>query len=179
MPALPELLDAAGEIRHVEISRQLIAKAARTADGHVGITGEVTIELYRVPHDGQQHRSAAELHGVRIHRVYENSDIIRDNYLFEKAEQEYLHTLFEIYKGDIPVLTELRQKLPRLHDRSGDELREKRDIKRKLYRASLRLDLPAVDVDNIAERLEGVERNADRQQQLQRSRLRKAEKLTE
>ena len=163
MPALPELLDAAGEIRHVEISRQLIAKAARTADGHVGITGEVAIELYRVTHDGQQHRSAAELHGVRIHRVYENSDIIRDNYLFEKAEQEYLHTLFEIYKGDVPVLTELRQKLPRLHDRSGDELREKRDIKRKLYRASLRLDLPAVDVDNIAERLEGVERNADRQ----------------
>ena len=106
--------------------RQLIAKAARTADGHVGITGEVAIELYRVPHDGQQHRSAAELHGVRIHRVYENGDVIRDNDLFEKAEQKYLHARFEVCKGDVPVLTKLRRNSPRFHYRSGDELRKTR-----------------------------------------------------
>ena len=96
MPALPELLDAAGKVRHIEIPRQLIAKAARAADSHVGITGEVAVELQRVSHNGQQHCPPAELRGVRIHRVYENGDVIRDNELFKKAEQEYLRARFEV-----------------------------------------------------------------------------------
>ena len=54
------------------------------------------------------------------------------------------------------------------HDRAGDELREHRDVGRELHRALLRVPAVAVDVDDVADVVEGEERDADRQRQLHR-----------
>ena len=58
MPAVPELLDGRGKIGRAEIFRYVKAQKLHTADGDVGIPGEIRIELHRVQYAGQEHRKA-------------------------------------------------------------------------------------------------------------------------
>src|SRR3546814_5141197 len=48
VPTPPEIGDADSLIRRMEIQRQLDAEYPRGADGHVGIAGEIKIELERI-----------------------------------------------------------------------------------------------------------------------------------
>src|SRR5271157_906159 len=45
MPASPELLDIQRSVRGVEIDGQLYVEHQRRTQGHIGITGEIVIEL--------------------------------------------------------------------------------------------------------------------------------------
>ena len=45
VPAAPEVDDAGGLVRRVEIDRQRHAENARQSDGHVGIAGKVKVDL--------------------------------------------------------------------------------------------------------------------------------------
>ncbi len=49
-------------------------------------------------------------------------------------------------------------------DRAGDELREQQQVQRGVHRTLLRDRVAAVDVDDVRDRVEGVERDPDRQQ---------------
>ena len=48
-------------------------------------------------------------------------------------------------------------------DRSGDQLRKHRDVDRDFEQAAVRLHLAAIHIDEIRDRMEGEERNAERQ----------------
>jgi hypothetical protein len=48
-------------------------------------------------------------------------------------------------------------------DRAGDQLRKQRDIGCQADQVFLRFDLPAVDINRIAEDLKGIEADTDRQ----------------
>src|SRR5206468_1391997 len=60
----------------------------------------------------------------------------------------------------------LRQKITRAHDRPGNEVREERQEERKVEQAPVGR-LPPVHLDRIAEGLERVERDPDRQQDIE------------
>src|SRR5262245_41350130 len=47
MPAAPEILGAGGEVREVEVQRNLEAEAFGDASGHVGVAGEIAVDLER------------------------------------------------------------------------------------------------------------------------------------
>ncbi len=65
-------------------------------------------------------------------------------------------------------------------DRTGDELREKRDKQGKEPQVPFWLDLAAIDVDRVPDRLERIERDADRQQYLKSGpAVRDADELTQ
>ena len=49
-------------------------------------------------------------------------------------------------------------------DRAGDQLRKEQQVQRGVHRALLRDRVAAVDVDDVRDRVEGEERDADRQQ---------------
>jgi hypothetical protein len=67
-------------------------------------------------------------------------------------------------------LEKLRHEIFTPLDRTCDELREKRDEERVDAEVLLRRDLPAVYVDHVGEALEGVKRDADGQDDVQRGR---------
>ena len=58
-----------------------------------------------------------------------------------------------------------------LHDRTGDQLREKRYVQKQLPEIRLRRGVAAVDVDHIGENLEGVKGDANRQGDLRDGQL--------
>src|SRR5260370_32710568 len=53
VPASPEVPWVGGEIGGVEVLRQAVAEEKRGADGDVAVTREITIDLRRIPIDGQ------------------------------------------------------------------------------------------------------------------------------
>ena len=75
--------------------------------------------------------------------------------------------LVELLEVEPPRRGDLRQQRGRPHDRAGDQVREERDERRELHEVARRRDLAAIDVDDVAHRLERVERDADRQRDLQ------------
>ncbi len=53
-------------------------------------------------------------------------------------------------------------------DRPGDQLRKEQQVQRRVDRALLRRRLAPVDVDDVGDRVERVEGDADRQQHVRR-----------
>lgn len=69
-----------------------------------------------------------------------------------------------LLQRDVALGKDLRQQALGALDGPGDELREIRDEQGDVEEVLLRGHPPAVDVDGVAHRLEGVERDTDRQQ---------------
>ena len=53
VPAAPELLDGVGDVRPAEVLRKAEAEHAPEADRHVGVAGEIEIDLQRVADDAE------------------------------------------------------------------------------------------------------------------------------
>jgi len=70
------------------------------------------------------------------------------------------------YTSNLGVM-ELRQQVARPLDRARDELREERHEGEEGHDVAGRPQLPAVDIEGVAERLESVEADADREDDLQ------------
>ena len=175
MPALPELIDVGGEEGDIEVSRQIVAEAAGAAHRHVRIAGEVAVELDKIGVGAQHQRARAVGRGGLVHRVDEGSDVVGDDDLLEKAEEHDLQAGLEVFEGDVPLLPQLGEKVPGLDDGARHKLREEGNIEGQAEEAPLRLELPAVHVDGVAQRLEGIEADAHRQDDLQGARPGKAE----
>ena len=62
---------------------------------------------------------------------------------------------------------DLRQKRLRPHDRPRDQMRKKRHEHGELNQVFGRLDLAAINVDDVTHRLKRVKRDADRQNELE------------
>lgn len=54
VPSAPELGNVAAEIRHVEVAHQPDAEQLRSADGDVGISGEIAVNLESEQNGGQE-----------------------------------------------------------------------------------------------------------------------------
>ena len=78
-------------------------------------------------------------------------------YMIDSGTNKKLHIPFQ-HLCNVPVA----------HDRSGDQLREHRDIRSETDIRLLRIGIVPVKVDRIRHRLECIETDADRQTQMQR-----------
>ena len=168
MPALPELADVLGEVGEVEVARQVIAEDAGAADGHVRVAGEVAVDLDGIGVGHQQQGPGAVGVGRGVHGVDEDAEVVGQHDLLEQAEGEVLHAEGESLRRDGPLLVELGDEIPGLDDGSGHELREEGDVQRGPHEIALGRYLAAGDVDGVAERLEGIEGDADGQEDAQR-----------
>ncbi len=102
-----------------------------------------------------------------MHRVDEDRQAVGDHHLAEEAEGEELEAAAD--RGNRPrpfFRLELRHEIDRADDRPGHQLREKRHEEQEIREVPAGPQLAAVDVDGVAHRLEGVERDAHRQQQV-------------
>ena len=83
MPALPELVDIGGEEGDVEVSRQVVAEAARTAHRNIRVAGEIAVELDKVGVGCQHQRCRAVGRRGAVHGVDEGGDVVGNDDLFK------------------------------------------------------------------------------------------------
>ena len=111
---------------------------------------------------------------MREDRVRRAGDDVRDQHFLGEPDDEAADAVREVVeRHDAP--RELIGDVAVADDRAGDQLREEQQVERRVDRALLRRRVAAVDVDDVRDRVEGEERDADRQQHARHDeRLRRA-----
>ena len=172
MPASPEVGDGACPKRRDEVHRQLEAEHARGAAGHVGIAGEVAVDLEGVAQGGEPEGRAVETGRIREDQVHAaDRDEIREQVLLSQAPEEEPGAALESVEAKHRQRLELRYELRRPHDGARHELREEGDEREVAQRVPDGLLDSPVDVERVAHRLERVEGHADGKQDVERGQV--------
>ena len=123
----------------LKFMRQLVAEQVGRAEGHVGVAGEVAVDLHGVGDDGHPARpTVRERSRVGEDRVGELGHAVGDGQLLEQAHEEELHP--ELDARPVPALAaaDLRQEVAGADDRPGDQVREEQDEQQEVGRGSAR-----------------------------------------
>ena len=164
VPSPPEILRIGGLVWRIEILGQVEAHQHRYADGYVGIAREVGIDLERVAEYGAEILEARKQHGIVEHPVDEvHCDVVAQYYLFYQAVKNPEHRDAELFPAEEPRPVHLRDEFAGTDDRPGHELGEETDEESEIQDVVNRLQLSLIDVDGVADDLEGKERDAHRQ----------------
>ena len=163
MPTTPEVLNRHGGIGPIEVLREPEAEQQGKPDRHVGVAGEVGIDLDCVAIDPEQDIPGRVL-PRRSKSVSDDcpADEVRDHDLLDEAscDQQCRSACFDSVRCS--TRPELRKELRGPNDRPGDKLGKEREVHGEIEQRR-RSCLLAMDIDDIADRLEGEERDTDRQ----------------
>ena len=163
MPAAPELGNVAAEVRIAEVAHQTYAEQLGGADGDVGIAGEVAVDLDG-EEDGGQGQGAAAVVGVILeHRVDEQGTAVGHGNFLEQSPQYLAQAVHRRVIVEAAGVRELREQVGGPLDGSGHQLREETHEGEKPDDVAGGLKFSAIHVDAVAQRLEGVETDAHRQ----------------
>ena len=147
----------------LKFSRKVEAEKPTQPDRHVGIAGEVEVDLQRVAQHAQPCMTAAEF-GDRQgkDRVGDGSDAVRDDDLLAEPEAKPVGPVEQGYFVDAAI-AKFRSDLPVADDRAGDKLREQRVVDSEFSIACRGRDVPLVNVHQVGNGLEREEGNPYRQ----------------
>ena len=171
VPAAPEILRPARQVRVVEVDHQLEAEPSRRAARDVAVGREVRVDLDREGEDARPQ----DLEGRRLERedlVGDQADVVGNHQLLEEAPRHQPQTRARGVGREVPRAFHLRQQRRGPFDRAGHQLREEGDVGRHVQQAGAGAQRAAIDVDGVAQRLEREKRDADRQHHLQHVRRR-------
>jgi len=167
VPTPPELGNVAGEVGELEVGHQLEAEELGGADGDVGVSGEVAVDLEGEKDGTEDEGRAGKRFGVvETHVDVRRTGVGHDD-LLEHAPEDEAHAVapLRIVKGS--GRGDLREQVGGPFDGARDQLREEGDKSPKGDRVAGGLEVAPIDVNGVGEGLEGVEGNADGQDDLQ------------
>ena len=178
MPAPPEIGCRIGTIRVVEVLAIVQAAHQPHADCHIGIGGEIQVNLKHIEHGSEEHRPARSarkrLCGKR--RVRERTAVVCENRFLSKSQREAGNACGNIGKAD-PAVQKLRLDVAVTNNGTRYTLMEQRGVKQERKIIFLRLDLAAVNIRNIGKQLKGVKRDSDREQDIRQNRVKTENRL--
>ena len=166
VPAPPIVGQGCGEQRTAEILHHVDAEHARDAARDVDAAGKVAIELDAVEENARRD------HGPAVWAVFQDDIVDQDrgavcnDELFEIAPERELEARLKIRPAEIALGRQLRGELAIAADRPLNHLRKKRDEKCVFQHVFLTFLLAAVDVDDIAHRLENEKRQPERHEEI-------------
>ena len=163
VPVPPELARVGHRVGEAEVDVQLDAEQLREAPRHVGVAGEVAVDLQREGVGRDQHVAARGRKGRREHRVDHRRQVVGDDDLLEEAGGDQPGAGRQVLAPDRARRRELRHQRRRPQDRARHEVREVGDEERVVDEAADRRHVAAVHVDDVGHRHERVERDAERQ----------------
>ena len=167
MPALPEVAAGVGFVGRVEVLGQSEAHEQGHTNGNVGVAREVGVDLEAVAVEGHQVLKTRETSGVLKHAVDEvHRQVVRQEHLLQESIQDPKCGDAKLLFSQVVLLVELGNEVRRAHNGPGHQLGKEAHVEPKIQDVLDRLDVPAVHVHRIADGLERVERDADRQQDL-------------
>ena len=169
MPPPPELCHGGGGIGIVEVFREVKAQHLPHANGHVGIAGEVEVDLKTEGRDAQPAADGRQRPGGlrRQLRVPQCTDAVGQQHFFPKAHGEPPCPGGERRRRVRPV-DQLRRHVLIADDRPRHQLREHGHIGAEGHHVPLGGSVLPVDVYGVAHGLKGEKGNADGQGQAQR-----------
>ena len=165
MPAAPEILDARGDVRPAEVLGKTESEHASETDRHVGVAGKVEVDLQRIADKAKPRvpdRELCERH--RENPIGRPGDDVRDQHLLGKTDDKPPDPVRQVVDRD-PSAGELIGDVAVADDRAGDQLRKQQQIQRGVDGTLLRRCIPAVDVHDVRDGVEGEKRDADGQQE--------------
>ena len=165
MPPPPEFLDGLGKIGGIEVLRQMNAQHFRPADGHIGVSRKVAIDLQGIHRRGKHQEDTGIALVIFIDRIDQHRRPICNAELQEEAPGHGEKAPAQSVKIRLLGLFILRQQLVPPADGSGKELGKEGDKQGKPQEALLWPVLSFVDIDQVSRRLEGEEGDARRLQQ--------------
>lgn len=163
VPAAPEFGDVAREIGVVEIAHEAEPEQPRDADGDVRVAREIAVDLEREGHGADDEGSSRKVFVVVEDAVGEDGAVVRHDDLLEESPQRLPQSVYGLRRVERPRPQELRQQVRGPFDGAGHQLREEGDEGEESDDVACRGELFAVNVDRVAQGLERVERDADRQ----------------
>ena len=168
MPPPPELRHGGGGIGVVEVFRKVKAQHLPHADGHVGIAGEVEVDLEAEGRDAQPAADGRQRPGrLRCQlRVPQRADAVGQQHFFRKAHGEPPCPGGERRCRVRPV-NQLRRNILIADDRPRHQLREHSHICAEGHHVPLGGRVLPVDINGVAHGLESEKGDADGQGQSQ------------
>ena len=167
MPPAPELRDRAGEEGRAEILHQPEAHHPGRAHRHVGVAGEVTVELDGEGRCGAYELKRAIVAGGGEYRAHQHGQPVGQDRLLESAPEEADQAHPEVVVVEWVLLPTLGEEVPGPVNGTGDQLREEGDEEGIGHKAPLGRNFAPVDVHNVARRLEQVKGDAHGENEVQ------------
>ena len=166
MPAPPELGDGTRGVRVVEVFGELESHDAAQADGHVGITGKVEINLEGISQGDQPGGGAVEggeaggKVGSIQYAIHIGPHDIGDEDLLAQTDYKAIEPLKPVGIARFTV-ADLVGHLVVTNDGAGDELRKHGDVEHEVAKPLHGLVDPPIGIECVSDALEREERNAD------------------
>lgn len=176
VPSTPEFGDIAAEVGNVEVSLQADAEEFGGADGDVAIAGEIAVNLEGEEDGREQQRAAVLVLPAAEHLVYVERAVVCDDYFLEQAPEHLAAAVHRRVVVEFARALELGQQVCGAFDGTGNELREEADEGEEGDGVACGGKFGAIDVYGVAQGLEGVEADADRQDDVQENPVRIAAK---
>jgi len=162
MPSSPEFRCGTGNIGIVEVFEEMESKDFSKTDCHIGITGEIVINLNREHQNAEPYRRGAFCGKVAGKICFGKlTGCVRDENFFGKTDEESCCAAPDILEV-FPAVVDLKGNVRVSYDRTRNKLGIKRNVHEEFHIVMLRFDFSAVNVNGVAEGLEGIEADTDR-----------------
>ena len=165
MPSAPEFGDASRNEGIIEIFEKIKAEDLTQTDRHIAVSRKVEVDLER-----KRDRVKPEKQNgffIRCRKIgAKRRKRIRNQNLLTEAENETANALRRLIKA-VRSFAQLSVDIRVADDRTRDQLGKKRNVGSQIDRILLRAHVASVDVHRIAEDLEGIEADPDRERDLQ------------
>ena len=167
MPPPPELPDGAGEVGGAEVLHEVEAHDLGAAQSHVGVGGEVAVDLDGEGDGGGRHLEPAKAVRGGIYGGDHQAQPVGDDQLLEGAPQEAQQAPPEALPAERSRLAELGQQAAGPADGAGKQVGKAGEEESQIQIGLLCRAVPAVDVDEVARSHKEVEGESGREEQVQ------------
>src|ERR1041385_4861939 len=157
MPPSPKIREADRGVRETKIVFEMEAQGQGSADCAERIAGEIEKDLsckreYTRPGIQRHQRPGIIKHAVSRARQQR----VRQHNFFEQSQRHESQSPEELIFFQSRRVPELRQKIAGAHNRSGNELWEKRNRQHEIAQRPRRLKYAAINVERVRKRMKGV-----------------------
>ena len=155
-----------GEVWLAEVGHQLDAQHLCRADGDIAVACEVAKILNGKDSGCQRNLCAGGIQPVAEDGVDIDGGAVGDDHLFKEAQQHDEQSVAGTPVIEIMRRGKLLEQAAASLDGTGDQLREERDEQRIAEKVGFGFCPLLIDVNHVPQGLEGVEADADRQQNI-------------
>ena len=159
VPSAPEIGYRARQVGQIEVFAQVNAKQACGSDGDVAVGRKVDVDLQAEGHCRQNDLRPPQFGGVfsvEIGRDHQGQPICNDQ-LLEETPKDADQCLDETFVFKFMWSGNLRQQVRGALNGAGNQLGEKSQVERELAGVLFRFNDAVIDIQQVADGLEGVE----------------------
>ena len=162
VPTLPELCDTCGKIGSVEVVYQVKTYGLGDTDSHQRISCKVTINLYGIEHACNEAIHSREVLIVGIDSIHVHTQSVSYYTFQEHTPQKHLQSITPLFVLEYMGSLELRNQILGRTDRARCYLWEETHEECIIPEVLLCRHSLVIDIQQIANSLEGKERDAHR-----------------